>query len=548
VTAHFEHVARALGVGALLVLLGGYLLARLLRARRLRASWALLAAAPVYLALQISRLGLALEAMLLLAYSLGASWQRADLDRGADYAEGARARLGIRDLARRAWQRWRIRRAGWLQRGRLVLGQDAKRMPVTIPVGDHSGKHTLLLGATGSGKTVSAAWIAARLIEQGRGAVVIDPKGDRMLQAELERAAGRRGAPFLRWTPEGPLAYNPYASGSESEIADKALSGETFTEPHYLRQAQRYLGHAVRAMKAANVEVTPVSLMAALDPLELELFTRSLPEERGEEAQRYLDSLTERQLRDLAGVRDRLSILAESDARAWLDPSEGREQLDLEQAVRARAVAYFRLDSDRRPLLSAMLAASLISDLIALVARLQSGPIATVVLIDEFSALAAEHTARLFARARSAGISLILSTQELVDLKSAGDGSLRDQTLGNVASVIAHRQNVPESAELIAQMAGTTPRWITTQQTSESLFGSSHSGRGSRRRGYEFDVHPSRVKQLRTGEAVVLTPGDGPPTVARIHPPDRAHQERGKRHLRLPSRLRKAKPKQRSKP
>jgi len=35
-------------------------------------------------------------------------------------------------------------------------------------------------------------------------------------------------------------------TGSETEIADKALSGETFTEPHYLRQAQRYLGHAVR--------------------------------------------------------------------------------------------------------------------------------------------------------------------------------------------------------------------------------------------------------------------------------------------------------------
>jgi conjugal transfer pilus assembly protein TraD len=543
--AHFEQIAQALGLAALLVLSGGYALARLLRRHRLRASWALLVLIPVYLALQLSRLGLALEAILLLAYSLGASWQRADLDRGADYAEVARARLRIRDAARRALWRWRIRRAGWLQRGRLVLGQDAKRLPVSIPAGDTSGKHTLLLGATGSGKTVSAAWIAARLIESGHGAVVIDPKGDEMLQAELERAAQSRGAPFLQWTPEGPLAYNPYASGSESEIADKALSGETFTEPHYLRQAQRYLGHAVRAMKAANVEVTPVSLMAALDPRELDVFTRSLAEERAEEAQRYLDSLTERQLRDLAGVRDRLSILAESDARAWLDPGDGREQLDLEQAVRARAVAYFRLDSDRRPLLSAMLAASLVSDLIALVARLQSGPIATVVLVDEFSALAAEHTARLFARARSAGISLILCTQELVDLKSAGDGSLRDQTLGNVASVIAHRQNVPESAELIAQMAGTSPRWITTQQTEEALFGCTHSGRGSRRRGYEFDVHPSRVKQLRTGEAVVLCPGDGPPSVARIYAPDRA-QGRRERGLRLPSRLRK--PKQRSKP
>jgi hypothetical protein len=55
---------------------------------------------------------------------------------------------------------------------------------------------------------------------------------------------------------------------------------------------------------------------------------------------------------------------------------------------------------------------------------------------------------------------------------------------------------VPESAELIAQMAGTAPRWITTQQTEQRLLGAVHSGKGSRSRGYEFEVHPTRIKQL----------------------------------------------------
>jgi hypothetical protein len=43
----------------------------------------------------------------------------------------------------------------------------------------------------------------------------------------------------------------------------------------------------------------------------------------------------------------------------------------------------------------------------------------------------------------------VLGTQELADLKATGEG-LREQVLGNVAAVIVHRQNVPESAELIA--------------------------------------------------------------------------------------------------
>jgi conjugal transfer pilus assembly protein TraD len=519
-----EAVAETLGVGLLLTLPGGYLLAALLRARGLRSSWALLGLPVTYVVLGHRLFALALYGACLLAASLGASWHRQDLDHGADYADAARERLRIRDVLIRGLRKRAIRRGGWVKDGRLVLGEDRRGMPVSMPAGYESGKHSLVLGATGSGKTVSEAWIASRLIEAGHGAVVIDPKGDQVLRGELIAAAERRGARFIEWTPGGPSAYNPYANGSETEIADKALSGEVFTEPHYLRQAQRYLGHAVRAMQAADIAVTPISLMASLSPRELELFARSMPEAQAGETQAYLDSLTERQQRDLAGVRDRLSILAESDARAWVDPSEGRELLDIEQAVQERAVVYFRLDSDRRPLLAAMLAAAIVSDLISLVARLQGEPIPTVVVIDEFSAVAAEHVARLFGRARSAGISLILGTQELADLKSAGDGALREQTLGNVAALIAHRQNVPESAELIAEMAGTTPRWIATQQTEDRMFGARHSGKGSRRRGYEFEVHPSRIKQLGTGQAVVLAPGDAPPTVAWINPPAAARK------------------------
>jgi type IV secretory pathway TraG/TraD family ATPase VirD4 len=229
----------------------------------------------------------------------------------------------------------------------------------------------------------------------------------------------------------------------------------------------------------------------------------------------YLDSLTDRQHRDLSGVRDRLSIMAESDAREWLDPSLGDAALEIQQAVAQQAVVYFRLDSDRRPLLAGMLAAAIVGDLIALVARLQANPIPTVVVIDEFSAVAADQVARLFGRARSAGVSLILGTQELADLKTAAEG-LRDQTLGNLNALIAHRQNVPESAELIAAMAGTKAVWVTTQQTEQGLIGGGPTTRGSRRRGYEYEIHPSRIKRLGTGQAVVITPGAGRPTVARI--------------------------------
>ena len=82
----------------------------------------------------------------------------------------------------------------------------------------------------------------------------------------------------------------------------------------------------------------------------------------------------------------------------------------------------------------------------------------TLVAIDEFSAIAPEGVARLFGRARAAGFSLLLATQELADLRSAR-AELLDQVLGNVETVIAHRQSVPDSAELIARIAGTRAAW-----------------------------------------------------------------------------------------
>jgi hypothetical protein len=113
-------------------------------------------------------------------------------------------------------------------------GDGSHGLGVSIPVGYESGKHTLMpgaAGATGAGKTVSQTWICTRLIEAGHGAVVIDPKGDSLLRSELQAVAEREGRRFCEWAPEGPCAYNPYAYGSDGEIADKALAGEMFTEP-----------------------------------------------------------------------------------------------------------------------------------------------------------------------------------------------------------------------------------------------------------------------------------------------------------------------------
>ncbi len=485
----------------------GALAARVLRARGMHWSWAAVAVAAAVL-LRPLEVGWTTTALVGSVSALIRSrrWHREDLDAGVDLARAARLRRGPLAMLQASLSELvvhRLRRqgaSGWFRRDELIVGRAPNGRTVSIPFGgEQGGTHALLVGATGSGKTVTQAWIAARGIDRGMGAIVIDPKGDGAMRSAVADAARRAGREFIEWTPAGPCAYNPFGRGSDTEVADKVLAGEHFTEPHYLRQAQRFLGHAVRSLRASGIETSLRTIAETLDPLALELLARSLPEASGRTTHAYLDSLTPRQLSDVAGVRDRLSILAESDVGPWLEPSGGGVRgFDLFEAVRMRAVVYFDLDADRRPLLTQMLGAAIVQDMQTTVALLQSQPTPTVVVIDEFSALAAEQVVRLFGRARSAGVSLVLGTQELADLRLPGRDALLEQMLGNLTVLLAHRQVVPASAELVCALAGTRGVWRTSRQD---------GGRVSRTRAREAVLSIDEVMSLEPGCAAAIAFG-----------------------------------------
>ena len=81
-----------------------------------------------------------------------------------------------------------------------------------------------------------------------------------------------------------------------------------------------------------------------------------------------------------------------------------------------------------------MLAAAIVQDLLTIAAELQRQPVSTLVLVDEFSAVAPGGVVRLFGRGRSAGLSLVLGTQELADLRRPTTPRWADQVLGNITT------------------------------------------------------------------------------------------------------------------
>jgi hypothetical protein len=174
---------------------------------------------------------------------------------------------------------------------------------------------------------------------------------------------------------------------------------------------------------------------------------------------------------------------------------------------------YFNLEANRQPLLTEMLAAAIVQDLQVMVAELQGRTVPTLVAIDEFSAVAPERVVALFNTAGSTGMSLLLGTQEVSNLSLPGREMLLDEVMGNLTLVVAHRQMVPNSATLLANVAGTQGAWSTSVRS---------DGEDTRTRGRVYSFHPDDMKKMEPGHAVVIVPtGKRPVCETRIFSLDR---------------------------
>ncbi len=389
--------------------------------------------------------------------------------------------------------------------------------------------HTLILGAAGAGKTNTLLTILGDHVARGRAAVVIDMKGSKAFARELDAAAQRAGRPFRLWTLDGPSHWNPLANGNPSELKDRLISAERWTEPHYQRAAERYVQTVLQVWADARPDRPPTltDVVALMDHRRLSVMLRDVPRERAQQIQNYLASLTPDQLSAVRGLETRLAIIAESHAGHYLDPGASGT-IDLQAAMRDREVVLFSLNSSRYGQLAAQVGALVAQDLnAAMGSRLeQSGAMEPVMIgVDELSALGAEHVLNLVARGREALFPVVAATQELADIQRVARG-LADQLLGIPGIKIAHRQDLPESARMIAEVAGTERVWEQTYHTDRrALLPDRDTGRGTRRQVERYRVEPDTIKTLAPGEAVVITkiPTSSVEKV-RVRPPRRKDQ------------------------
>jgi len=389
--------------------------------------------------------------------------------------------------------------------------------------------HGLILGASGSGKTTTLLSLLGAEIERGRPVVAIDLKGSPAFVESLRQAATASGRPFSVWSPDGPAHWNPLAAGNATELKDKLIATERFTEPHYQRAAERYVQTALQVLAAQNPKKPPslAQVVYLLEPQHLAAAARALPQERADRLRAYLHGMTPDQNSAIRGLASRLAILTESHTGEYLVPAAS--SIDLRRALDSDEVVVFSLNSSTYGRLAAQLGTLAVQDLITATGARQSAatgpqdPSLAIVAIDEFSALDSANVINLLARGREAGVGVLLATQELADLDRAARG-LRDQVLGNTKVKIAHRQDVPESAVTVARLAGTHKEWERSYTVEPDPLGGAMR-RVTHRLVDEFPIPAELVRQQRTGEAVVIRSGSGEAQLTRISKRQRPTQQ-----------------------
>ena len=103
------------------------------------------------------------------------------------------------------------------------------------------------------------------------------PEGlPRVRSGSCELACATAGRPLRVWSPDGTERWNPLAAGNATELKDKLIATERFTEPHYQRAAERHLQLTITAHeRAPRVPLTLERVVEMLEPRQAERAARA---------------------------------------------------------------------------------------------------------------------------------------------------------------------------------------------------------------------------------------------------------------------------------
>lgn len=384
-----------------------------------------------------------------------------------------------------------------------LIGIDEDGNTVKI-IDEELNGHCLVLGATGAGKTTTLMNFIESAAKRGIPVIVVDGKGEIGFAEKVKNMAEKYGRKFYLFsmTHEKSMHYNPLRVGNFTELKDKLISLSEWTEPHYKFLNERYLQSAIKILQKTSEKVDLVNISKRLNYNALLEEAKKLVREEKMDKDEYeaFYDMIDSAKKDIIGLVNRLAVFSESEIGELLSDTEDEGTIDLINCIEENAVVFFSLDALRFSEYSRLLGRLIIIDLKTTAARMFESNKKIFTIFDEFGVFAGPQVTDFINKSRAAGFHVILSTQELADLRIEGKIELMEQILGNTNVKIIHRQDVPVSAELLSSVIGTRDDIIITMQVNDI----SPTGMGTVKEEKSFIVHPDEIKRLKRGEAFVV--------------------------------------------
>ena len=387
------------------------------------------------------------------------------------------------------------------------------------PYGLHTEQlrqHVLCVGASGAGKTTLIGHVLEGVHRAGVGVVAVDFKGD----PGLEHVARRIDPQAQVFRIDGKAGWDPLVSADATSVRDMVMGLETFTEPHYQRAGERFMGLIANAMVASAETLTLAALGQALERPqaaaneyagELARSTDEAVQALGERL-RHVGELIESE-RSLAsgivGLGNRIGVLVDSPTigpRLRPAPEDGADGafVSLDHALLGGGIVLFSLDAavyaSEAPALGALVLAA---------THARSSQLGRVdglrcqIVVDEAAQLpdAGRALPRLIQMGRSVGQGTFIGTQAIGDLERL---EALEQVWESCATKLVMRQDVPSAAQWVADSVGTQTSTKVTRKYDQDLFLRHATGDESEREVEEYVVHPNTIRGLRTGQAVAV--------------------------------------------
>lgn len=380
--------------------------------------------------------------------------------------------------------------------------------------------HVHIVGASGFGKTVLISHIIRQRIEQRRGVLFIDLKSDMNTILKFSQfAAQANRVQDLRIFSLTDLKmshrYNLLGNGTANQLRDRIMMAFNWSEEFYKNQAASFLLKLLiglcwlRDNKAMSLNLGTI-LRATSEPRFLEEVACQLPESAVREKRIFEDCVrfakSSDQWGSLQGLRTQLESICLSDF-GELIVTDG-PGIDLFESVRQGYINYIFLDSRRYGETAKAVGRFILQDLKAVSARIdaevpETERIPYTIIIDEFADMASEDFIAFLDRARSSKMSIVVAHQEICDLERISK-EFAGRLMGNMSTLYAFLQKRPESAEIIASMAGTRTVRESTEQYERRLFFDWPTGMKSVKAVEGFVIHPNLIKRLRVGTCVCV--------------------------------------------